>query len=122
MLTYFVADFRGDTAHPILYIGNIADNVTPLQSAFNNSAKFPSSVVLTQNAYGHCSLAAPSTCSVRYIREYFQNGTLPANGTVCDSDFDLFEFPGLNEGVMGLDELSSIALELSRKVKIPRVF
>ncbi|KAM0241227.1 hypothetical protein ACHAPO_002032 [Fusarium lateritium] len=116
------ADFRGDTAHPILYIGNIADNVTPLQNAFNNSAKFPSSIVLTQNAYGHCSLAAPSTCSVRYIREYFQKGTLPANGTVCDSDFDLFEFPGLNEGVMGLDELGSIALMLAREAEIPRPF
>ncbi|QPC74210.1 hypothetical protein HYE68_004962 [Fusarium pseudograminearum] len=115
-------DFRGDTAHPILYIGNIADNVTPLQSAFNNSAKFPSSVVLTQNAYGHCSLAAPSTCSVRYVREYFQNGTLPDKGTVCDSDFDLFELPVLGEEIMGLDELSSIALKLSREVEIPRTF
>jgi hypothetical protein len=52
ILTPFAADFRGDTAHPILYIGNMADNVTPLQSSFNNSAKFRSSVVLKQNSYG----------------------------------------------------------------------
>ncbi|KAJ4141486.1 hypothetical protein NW768_000699 [Fusarium equiseti] len=116
------ADFGGDTAHPILYIGNIADNVTPLQSAFNNSAKFPSSVVLTQNSYGHCSSAAPSTCSMRYVREYFQNGTLPAVGTICDQDFELFELPGLEEDVTGLDELSSIALKLSREAEIPRAF
>ncbi|KPM37763.1 hypothetical protein AK830_g8793 [Neonectria ditissima] len=48
-------DFQGDTAHPILFIGNMADNVTPLQSAFNNSARFPSSVVLQQNSYGASS-------------------------------------------------------------------
>lgn len=45
-------DFKSDTAHPILFIGNMADNVTPLQSAYNNSAHFPSSVVLRQNSYG----------------------------------------------------------------------
>ncbi|KAI6772689.1 hypothetical protein HG530_003647 [Fusarium avenaceum] len=116
------ADFRGDTAHPILYIGNMADNVTPLQSSFNNSAKFPSSVVLKQNSYGHCSAAAPSSCSIRYIREYFQNGTLPAPGTECDSDYDLFEMPKLGEDVTGLDELSSVALMLAREVEIPRAF
>ncbi|WZH44368.1 Ribosome biogenesis protein RLP24 [Fusarium acuminatum] len=116
------ADFRGDTAHPILYIGNMADNVTPLQSSFNNSAKFRSSVVLKQNSYGHCSAAAPSSCSIRYIREYFQNGTLPAPGTECDSDYDLFEMPKLGEEVTGLDELSSVALMLAREVEIPRSF
>lgn len=51
-LTSKLEDFQGDTAHPILFIGNMADNVTPLQSAFNNSARFPSSVVLQQNSYG----------------------------------------------------------------------
>jgi hypothetical protein len=56
------------------------------------------------------------------VREYFQNGTLPAKGTVCDSDFDLFELPGLEEDVTSLDELSSIALMLSREAEIPRAF
>ncbi|KAF4973244.1 hypothetical protein FSARC_399 [Fusarium sarcochroum] len=116
------ADFRGDTAHPILYIGNMADNVTPLQSSFNNSAKFFSSVVLKQNSYGHCSLSAPSSCTIRYMREYFQNGTLPAAGTECDPDYDLFEMPGLGEEVTSLDELSATALKLSREVDIPQHF
>ncbi|KAG9505420.1 hypothetical protein J7337_002389 [Fusarium musae] len=100
------------------------DNVTPLQSAFNNSAKFPSSVVLKQNSYGpkHCSLAAPSACSLTYIREYFQKGTLPPAGAECDSDYDLFEMPGLEEDVTGLDELRSIALKLSKEVELPKAF
>jgi len=45
-------DIKADTSFPILYIGNIADNVTPLASARNNSALFPSSAVLVQKSYG----------------------------------------------------------------------
>lgn len=47
-----LATIKGETAHPILFIGNLADNVTPLQSAIDNSARFPESVVLQQNSYG----------------------------------------------------------------------
>ncbi|KAF7550422.1 hypothetical protein G7046_g8019 [Stylonectria norvegica] len=93
------SDFQGDTAHPILFIGNQADNVTPLQSAYNNSARFPSSVVLKQNSYGHCSLAAASTCTARHIRAYFQNGTLPPDGTECEPDYKLFELPDAEEAM-----------------------
>ncbi|KAH7272815.1 Alpha/Beta hydrolase protein [Fusarium solani] len=113
-------DIKSDTAHPILFIGNMADNVTPLQSAFNNSARFPSSVVLKQNSYGHCSLAAPSTCTVRHIRKYFQDGTLPAAGSECDPDYDLFEMPAKGEEATSLDELTAAVLELVREVDIPK--
>lgn len=41
-----------ETNHPILFIGNLYDNVTPLESAHNNSAHFPGSVVLQQNSLG----------------------------------------------------------------------
>lgn len=33
--------------------------------------------------YQHSSLAAPSVCTVTYIRDYFVNGTLPDPGTIC---------------------------------------
>lgn len=52
LVSVWADDFGGDTAFPILFVGNLADNVTPLQSAWNNSAKFPSSRVLVQNSYG----------------------------------------------------------------------
>lgn len=32
----------------------------------------------------HCSVSAPSICAQQFIRQYFQNGTLPEAGTVCD--------------------------------------
>lgn len=52
-------DIKADTDYPILYIGNIADNVTPLASAYNNSARFPSSAVLVQKSYGVRSFPLP---------------------------------------------------------------
>ncbi|KAF4470926.1 alpha beta hydrolase fold family [Fusarium albosuccineum] len=115
------ADFRGDTAHPILFIGNMADNVTPLESAFNNSAKFPSSVVLKQNSYGHCSLSAPSTCTLTHVRAYFQDGLLPPAGSECNPNYDLFELPGLDEAE-SQDELTAAVLKLAHQVNIPKAF
>ncbi|KAK8036914.1 hypothetical protein PG991_001228 [Apiospora marii] len=108
------------TNFPILFIGNTADNITPLRSSYNNSAAFPGSVVLVQKSYGHASVAAPSTCTARAIRAYFQNGTLPAPGTQCDQDFELFEDPP-SPTAAGQDDdglLAWAASELSRKVDL----
>lgn len=48
----FTGPFRAKTSFPILYVANMADNITPLVSARNNSAGFDDSVVLIQNSYG----------------------------------------------------------------------
>ncbi|KAH8592814.1 TAP-like protein-domain-containing protein [Bisporella sp. PMI_857] len=79
------------TAHPILFVGNYADNITPLGSAVRNARLFPGSSVLVQNSYGHCSTSTPSRCTFRARMAYFQDGTLPANGTVCEPDFLPFD-------------------------------
>ncbi|KAI5456839.1 Alpha/Beta hydrolase protein [Mariannaea sp. PMI_226] len=106
----FAGPFEGNTSFPILYISNIADNVTPLVSARNNSAGFPGSVVLIQNSYGHTTLAAPSTCTASYIRAYFQNGTVPPAGTECEPDYAPF---GVTvPGAMEHAELSQTMWEL----------
>ncbi|RYP41271.1 hypothetical protein DL767_001125 [Monosporascus sp. MG133] len=83
--------FEGNTSHPILYVANMADNISPLISARNNSQGFPGSVVLVQNSYGHTTLSAPSACTAGYINAYFQNGTLPAPGTICEPDYYPFQ-------------------------------
>lgn len=110
------------TNFPILFIGNLADNVTPLRSSYNNSAAFPGSAVLVQRSYGHASVAAPSTCTARAIRAYFQNGTLPAPGTQCDQDFELFEDPPPPPAAAAAQDgdgsLAWAASELSRKVDL----
>ncbi|KAI0909236.1 hypothetical protein F4823DRAFT_563023 [Ustulina deusta] len=106
----FDGPFEGNTSFPILYVNNIADNVAPLAAATNNSRGFPGSVILVQNSYGHTSLAAASTCTANYIRDYFQHGRLPEPGTTCDPDYYPFEEPS----PMDDDELATALNKLSK--------
>jgi pimeloyl-ACP methyl ester carboxylesterase len=48
----YTGQFGGNTSHPILWMSNTADPVTPLRSARIMSERFPGSVVLTQDAAG----------------------------------------------------------------------
>lgn len=72
-----VGPFEGNTSHPILFIANKADNVTPLRSAKANAKGYPNSVILVQNGYGvrenpsHENTAADfksSTLPCRHLR------------------------------------------------------
>ncbi|KAK0492463.1 TAP-like protein-domain-containing protein [Armillaria luteobubalina] len=82
-------------SYPILLIGNTADPITPLSMAHKTSSAFPGSVVLAQNSSGHTSLVASSVCTHGYVQAYFQNGTLPDDGVICDVETELF--PGLSD-------------------------
>ncbi|KAE9382073.1 alpha/beta-hydrolase, partial [Stipitochalara longipes BDJ] len=74
--------------NPILFMGNRLDPMTSLVNARKVANDFPGSVVLEQNARGHCALgnAVPSPCTLRYLRSYLKDGTLPEHGTVCGDD------------------------------------
>ena len=82
----YTGPWQGDTSHPVLFIGNTADPVTPLQNAKDMVGGFKGARVLTQDSPGHCSLAAYSKCTVSHISQYFLNGTLPEVGTLCKAD------------------------------------
>ncbi|TKX18773.1 hypothetical protein C1H76_9034 [Elsinoe australis] len=79
----FTGPWTGRTAHPLLMIGNTADPVTPVWSARKMAKGFEGARVLTQDSPGHCSLSAYSPCTIKYVHEYFFEGTLPDEGTVC---------------------------------------
>lgn len=79
----FRGPFGGNTSHPILFVSNTADPVTPLRSGRLMHSFFPGSSLLVGDGAGHCSLATPSTCTLGHIRDYFQTGELPSDGTLC---------------------------------------
>ncbi|KAG9528525.1 hypothetical protein KCU93_g4233, partial [Aureobasidium melanogenum] len=79
----YTGHLNATTYHPILFIGNTIDNVTPIRNAYRMSQGFPGSVVLRLDAEGHSSRASASFCTTRAVRTYFQTGKLPKEGTTC---------------------------------------
>ncbi|KAJ3029252.1 UNVERIFIED_CONTAM: hypothetical protein HDU68_012663 [Siphonaria sp. JEL0065] len=75
----------------VLIIGNRYDPVTPLRSArIVERVMNGNGVLLTREGYGHCSTSMLSFCTLKHVRDYFVNGTLPVKGTICGTDGDLF--------------------------------
>jgi hypothetical protein len=85
------------TSHPILFLSNSRDPVTPLRNAEKMSKKFPGSVVFGQDADGHCTISDPSMCVTKGIREYFHHGRLPKGGIACKPDRSVFDPFGRQE-------------------------
>lgn len=84
---------------PILFMGNKLDPMTSLRNAHKVAKDYPGSVVLEQNARGHCALVnvIPTSCTLGHLRTYFRDGTLPEPGTVCGDDCNLFDGSCLDE-------------------------
>ncbi|KAF8599712.1 alpha/beta-hydrolase [Ceratobasidium sp. AG-I] len=80
-----VAEGLKKTRFPILFLSLDADPVTPLSSAVKMSRGLgnESATLLIQKGYGHCTFAHPSLCTLRSVRNYFDDGKVPANGTHC---------------------------------------
>ncbi|CAE6500984.1 unnamed protein product, partial [Rhizoctonia solani] len=83
------------TRFPILYASLDADPVTPLAAAQKMAKSFgnQSAALLVQEGFGHCTVAHPSICTAKAIREYFLEGKVPASGTVCKPEPG-YLFPG----------------------------
>jgi hypothetical protein len=93
------------TSHPILFLSNSLDPVTPLRNAKKMSKQFPGSVVFGQDAEGHCTLAAPSVCIAKGIRDYFNTGELPKEGMACKPDRSIFDYWSIQENSVSTADL-----------------
>ncbi|KAJ7219644.1 TAP-like protein-domain-containing protein [Mycena rebaudengoi] len=111
----FQGPVGANTSFPLLVIGNTADPVTPLSHARKTASAFPGAVLLTQDSPGHTSTAAQSLCTIQHIGQYFQNGTLPAAGTLCPVDQELFPNPSASTAVRRSIRDSEL-LEASRRI------
>ncbi|KIJ43912.1 hypothetical protein M422DRAFT_228944 [Sphaerobolus stellatus SS14] len=106
--------FNTTTSFPLLIIGNTADPVTPLAAAKKAAAGFRNSALLTVNTPGHCSIAGTSPAASKYIRDYFREGSLPPEGTVCEVEDKLF---GLKKDlVTGLSAEDQEIVEAARAI------
>ena len=74
------------TANPMLIVQPRWDPVCPLRDARAVTERYEGAVILVQESYGHCTISAPSTCTMRAIQAYFQNGTLPKEGATCEEN------------------------------------
>ncbi len=83
---------EGVPAAPLLFLSARIDPACPLAGAKRMSARHPESVVVTQNSYGHSALSSGwSECTNNVIRDYLENGLVPAEGTVCETNCKPFK-------------------------------
>ena len=104
----FDGPFGRETAHPILFATSSHDPVTPHHYAYRASSFFPKSSVVLSRGYGHCTLAMPSLCVAKNVRQYWQTGELPKNGTMCDVDREPFDLKRTTARVYSTEELDML--------------
>ena len=80
------AEGENATAVPMLIVQPRWDPVCPLQDVRAVRERYEGAAMLVQESYGHCSISAPSVCTARRVRAYFQDGELPEEGAVCEVD------------------------------------
>ncbi|CAE6402210.1 unnamed protein product [Rhizoctonia solani] len=87
----FTGPFNHTLRNKIMVIGNSVDPIAPFGNAKAVAEALGSSAALLKhNGYGHTSIYMHSSCTVAATNKYFITGELPPNGTVCETDEQLF--------------------------------
>ncbi|KAI9741172.1 MAG: hypothetical protein M1834_002885 [Cirrosporium novae-zelandiae] len=111
--------YGGTLSGPILFASETFDPVTPLQNARKMSEKFSPSSMIEQSGFGHCTLAMPSGCTAKIIREFFQTGEMPSSNTVCPVDVQ--PFVGNTNGSLileGDEDLSKALMRIAQNWRL----
>jgi pimeloyl-ACP methyl ester carboxylesterase len=88
----YTGPWNNHTSAPILVVNNLFDPATPYETAVTLSQELDEARLLTVAGYGHVSYGQ-STCARNAIDQYLIAGTLPPEGSVCDSDIKPFDPP-----------------------------
>lgn len=78
------------TTHPLLILSTTYDPVCSLTAARTANEAFVDSRLVELKAYGHCSLAMPSLCIVKHVRNFLRDGSMPPEGATCEMDGSYF--------------------------------
>lgn len=111
-----------NTSYPILFVNGNHDPITPLSAAYEASANFPGSRLVVQNGHGHGILSHPSACTIKTIADYFNEGTLPEVGRVCQTDKPAYEVYADYIKELASDTNSTNSALTKRASVIPRIF
>ncbi|KAK4142660.1 TAP-like protein-domain-containing protein [Dichotomopilus funicola] len=68
---------RIKTAHPLLFLSNSNDPVTPLHAAVKMALKFEGAGIVEQRGFGHCTISMVSTCTANIVRDYLNSDRTP---------------------------------------------
>ncbi|SFB27133.1 alpha/beta hydrolase fold [Amycolatopsis marina] len=88
---HYAGPWDRETANPVLVVGNgKGDPATPYEDAQSTAKLLGNARLLTLDTFGHGALGN-SKCIAESLNTYFIEGTLPAEGTVCQPDRGPFD-------------------------------
>ncbi|GAW20620.1 hypothetical protein ANO14919_101280 [Xylariales sp. No.14919] len=107
----FSGPFGGDTATPILFVGNTYDPISPVTNALAAAPKYKNAQVVTVDGIGHTSRVVGNTCQQAKVNAYFQGTKLPGNDSYCALEAGPFGITlnGTLEGIINKAGLSQLA-------------
>jgi pimeloyl-ACP methyl ester carboxylesterase len=115
----FKGPYGSETANTVLVMTTRWDPATPFEQAVEANDELANSVLVSVDGWGHVSEGL-SSCGTSLAEAYLIDGIVPADGTVCPSDFipffdSVFGPGGAPEVDEGTERLRDTIFDVSRK-------